>query len=99
MKASLFHEGMAQGLHLPADDPPRGRSHQRERLLMLTHTAKIAILFLLAPAALVARPPLPSDQKPVAQAQPAPQRPAPAPAQPAPQPAPQQRPAQPAPQG
>lgn len=69
---------------------------------MLTHTTKIAILFLLAPAALLARPPLTSDQKPApqpaAQAQPAPQRPAPAQPQPAPQPAPQQRPAPPAPQ-
>ncbi len=68
---------------------------------MLTHTAKIAILFLLAPATLGARPPVTSDQKPAAQpaaqAQPAPQRPAPAPAQPAPQQRPAQ-PGQPAPQ-
>jgi lipoprotein-anchoring transpeptidase ErfK/SrfK len=57
---------------------------------MLTQTPKIALLFLLVPAALVARPPLPSDPKPASQqpaapqAQPAPQR------QPAPQAAPQQ---------
>lgn len=51
---------------------------------MNRHTTNFAILFLLAPLALEARPPLPSDSKPVqpaqAQAQPAAQRPGAVPA-------------------
>jgi len=49
---------------------------------MLTHTPKLLILLLLAPVALGARPPLPSEQKP-----PAPPAPAAPPAQPVPAPA------------
>src|SRR5688572_17580958 len=89
MGTLFFPRGYGSGVASPGGDPPLGGA-TKERLPMLTHTAKITIMFLLAPAALLARPPLPSDQKPAPQPV--------AQAQPAPQPTPQQRPAQPAPQ-